>query len=90
MSASTTGVTITYDQAGPGGAIPGNIIQTVAANEGLANNAVTSPLTSAAANPNVAPTGTSNVPLNAKTAPISALQIGAGTGSYLSVISNPA
>jgi hypothetical protein len=83
MSASTTGLTTTYDAAG-------NIIQTVAANEGLANNAAVSPLTSTAVQPNVAPTGVSNLPLNAKTAPISSLQIGAGTGSYLSVISNPA
>ena len=90
MSVSTTAVTTTYDQSGPGGAIPGNIIQTVAASEGTANNEVTSPLTSAAVNPSAVAIGTSNQPLNAKPVAISALQITANGTSYLSVISNPA
>ena len=83
MSASLTSVAVTYDAAG-------NIIQTVGASEGTAVNIVTSPLTSAAVNPSAVAIGTSNVPLNAKPAPIAALQITANGTSYLSVISNPA
>lgn len=83
MSASTTGVTTNYDAAG-------NIVQTVAASEGLAQNAAVSPLTSAAVQPNVAPTGVSNVPQNAKTVPVGNLQIGTATGQSLASWSNPA
>lgn len=90
MSASLTSVTTTYDQAGPGGAIPGNIIQIVAANEGTANNEVTSPLTSAAVQPSAVAIGTSNQPLNAKPVNIANLQIGTATGQSLASFSNPA
>ncbi len=83
MSASTTGVTTTYDAAG-------NIIQTVAANEGIANNAVTSPLTSAATTPSAVAIGTSNQPLNAKPVNVANLQIGTATGQSLASWSNPA
>jgi hypothetical protein len=83
MSASTSNVTIQYDAEG-------NIIQTVGASQGTAENLVTSPLTIASVNPNVAPTGTSNQPLNAKPVNTANLQIGASTGSTLASLSNPA
>ena len=83
MSASLISATVTYDAAG-------NIIQTVAASEGLALNLAVSPLASAAVQPNVAATGVSNAPLNAKSVPVGNLQIGASTGQSLASWSNPA
>jgi len=82
MSASTTNVTITYDAEL-------NIVQTVGANEGVAENLVTSPLICASVQPNVAATGTSNQPLNAKPVNTANLQIGIATGSTLASWSNP-
>lgn len=83
MSVSTTNVTLSYDASS-------NIIQTVAANEGLAGNSVTAPLTSAAVNPSAVAIGTSNQPLNAKPVNTANLQIGTATGQSLASWSNPA
>lgn len=83
MSASTTNVTITYDAEG-------NIVQTVGASQGVAENLVSSPLVIASVNPVVVATGTSNQPLNAKPVNTANLQIGAATGSTLASWSNPA
>ena len=83
MSVSTTQGSLVYDANG-------NIIQIVAANEdSVPLNNVIAPLTSAAVNPNVAPTGVSNVPLNAKSVPVANLQIGSSTGQSLASWSNP-
>jgi hypothetical protein len=80
---STTGLTTSYDASG-------NIIQTVVASEGAANNVAVSPLTNAATQPNVAPTGVSNVPLNALTVPVGNKQIGTSLGQSCASWSNPA
>ena len=84
MSVSTTNVTTTYDAAG-------NIIQTVApSQDSVPLNSAVSPLTCASVQPNVAPTGVSNVPLNGKSVPVGNLQIGTSTGQSLASWSNPA
>lgn len=83
MSVSTTSVTKTYDAES-------NIIQTVGASQGAAENLVDSPVSQVPSiSPIVDSQGVSNQPLNAKSVPTQTF-IGASTGNILASWANPA